>query len=62
MEQQDLARAMDGLRQDGDGGLERRQGLGIPLARQLIESHDGTFQITSRRGVGTTVAIELPRS
>ena len=33
-----LARAIEGIKVSADGkGVERRQGLGLPLARQLIE-------------------------
>ena len=39
---------------------ERRTGLGIPLARQLIEGHDGRLEIVSRKGAGTTATIRLP--
>ncbi|MXO61494.1 sensor histidine kinase [Qipengyuania oceanensis] len=61
MAQDELARALDGLRAAPDGkGLERRQGLGIPLARQLIEAHDGTLEIVSKKGEGTTVTVRLP--
>ena len=61
MAQDELSRALDGLRRSPDGsGLERRQGLGIPLARQLIEAHDGTLEIVSKKGEGTTVTIRLP--
>ncbi len=42
----------------GDGG--RKQGLGIHLARQLVEAHGGTLDILSRKGEGTTVTIALP--
>jgi signal transduction histidine kinase len=37
------------------------QGLGLPLARQLIESHGGTLALDSKAGEGTTVVITLPR-
>lgn len=61
MEQDELARALDGLRPSPDGkGLERRTGLGIPLARQLVEAHGGTLEIVSRKGLGTTATITLP--
>lgn len=61
MAQDELSRALDGLRPTADGkGLERRSGLGIPLARQLVEAHDGTLQIVSRKGLGTTATIKLP--
>jgi signal transduction histidine kinase len=60
MTTQELARALGGLAPARDGTPERRSGLGIPLARQLIEAHDGTFEIASRKGVGTTATIRLP--
>jgi PAS domain S-box-containing protein len=46
-----------------DAGLERRYegtGLGLPLARSLIELHGGALQIDSEKGRGTTVTITLP--
>jgi len=46
-----------------DAGLERRHegtGLGLPLARSLIELHGGALQIESERGRGTTVTVTLP--
>lgn len=61
MSQADLARALDGVRPAVDGRVaERRQGLGIPLARQLIEAHGGTVEFLSRVHAGTTVTIKLP--
>ena len=56
-----LARALDGLRISVDGkAIERRQGLGLPLARQLIEAHAGTLELLSEPGQGTAAIIELP--
>ena len=61
----DNGRGMDAdelrrLQQGGaiDGG--RKQGLGIPLARQLVEAHGGTLEILSQLGEGTSVIIALP--
>ncbi len=55
----ELARAQGGLK-PSEGAPERRTGLGIPLARQLIAAHDGTLEIASRKGAGTTATIRLP--
>ncbi|UOR15111.1 sensor histidine kinase [Qipengyuania aquimaris] len=61
MSQHELARALEGIRMSADGkGIERRQGLGIPLARQLVEAHGGTLEIQSRKNAGTTATITLP--
>ncbi len=35
-------------------------GLGLPLAKSLVELHGGTFVMTSQVGQGTRVAIRLP--
>jgi signal transduction histidine kinase len=35
-------------------------GLGLPLCRKLVEAHGGTIAITSERGRGTTVQLDLP--
>jgi signal transduction histidine kinase len=60
MTTQELARAQGGLKAGKDGSPERRSGLGIPLARQLIEAHDGSLELTSRKGAGTAATIRLP--
>jgi signal transduction histidine kinase len=46
-----------------DGGLARKYegtGLGLPITRALTELHDGTLDIDSVVGQGTTVRITLP--
>jgi signal transduction histidine kinase len=60
MSAQELALAQGGVKPGGEGAPERRTGLGIPLARQLIAAHDGTLEIVSRKGAGTTATIRLP--
>jgi len=61
MKPSELARALDGYRIGPDGKPEgRRGGLGLPLARQLIEAHGGRLEMTSEKGTGTTATINLP--
>jgi two-component system cell cycle sensor histidine kinase PleC len=45
-----------------DTGFNRRHdgtGLGLPLARSLVELHGGSLRIDSEKGRGTTVAVLL---
>ncbi len=37
-------------------------GLGLPLARKLVEAMDGQIAMTSEAGVGTTVSVRLARA
>ena len=58
----DLARVFDPFTQL-DARLARRfpgAGLGLYLARALVESHDGTLALTSTPGAGTVAEIRLP--
>ncbi len=56
-----LARALEGIKVSADGkSVERRQGLGLPLARQLIEAHGGTLELISEPGQGTAAIVDLP--
>lgn len=48
-----------------DGRLAREHegtGLGLPLARRLIELHGGSLRVHSEKGCGTTVTVTLPAS
>ncbi|MCK0128585.1 PAS domain-containing sensor histidine kinase [Erythrobacter sp. F6033] len=60
MASDELERALDGGRSAEDSDTEKRTGLGIPLARQLVAAHGGLLEITSEEGVGTTAIIHLP--
>ncbi|MBV9686469.1 MAG: PAS domain S-box protein, partial [Alphaproteobacteria bacterium] len=48
-----------------DGGLARvheGSGLGLPLARKLVELHGGSLTLRSEKGRGTTATVLLPSS
>ncbi len=60
MRPSELARALDGYRLAGSDGREGKRGLGLPLARQLIEAHGGRLEIQSEKGAGTTATVKLP--
>ena len=56
-----LARALEGLKVSADGRtVERRQGLGLPLVRHVMEAHGGTLELISEPGAGTSAIVTLP--
>jgi signal transduction histidine kinase len=60
---EDLPRIAEPFEQ-GDSSLSRSYeglGLGIPLARALIQLHGGDIDIESELGQGTTVRVILPK-
>jgi PAS domain S-box-containing protein len=40
--------------------INQGTGLGLPLARRLVELHDGALLLESKVGVGTTATVMLP--
>lgn len=64
MEPDAIPRALEPFRQI-EQDLSRRydgSGLGLPLAKQLVELHGGELAIMSEPGKGTTVSVSLPAS
>ena len=62
MDPEEIPRALQPFGQV-DNSLARTHGgtgLGLPLAKRLVELHGGTMAIDSARGKGTTVAFVLP--
>ncbi len=55
---EDLPRVFDPFFTKGKG--ERGTGLGLFIAKQVVEDHDGRIEIESRLGQGTTVQVHLP--
>jgi signal transduction histidine kinase len=50
--------------QQVDSSLSRRYqglGIGLPLAKRLLDLHGGELQIASEPGAGTTMTVILPR-
>ncbi|MGN6269290.1 MAG: PAS-domain containing protein [Sphingomonas sp.] len=50
--------ARPGLTATGEPAL----GLGLPLAKRVVEAHGGTIGLVSEPGEGTLITIELPRT
>jgi signal transduction histidine kinase len=64
MKPHDIPVALEPFRQV-DNALSRAYdgtGLGLPLAKMLIEMHGGTLTLESILDIGTTVTVTLPRS
>ena len=49
--------------QTGDNLVLRQEGtgLGLPLAKKMMEEHGGTLEIVSSKGQGTTVTVSFPK-
>ena len=59
---EDIPKALTPFEQIG-GLLDRQHegtGLGLPLAKSLVEQHGGSLDLQSEVGVGTTVTVRLP--
>ncbi|WP_339085645.1 HAMP domain-containing sensor histidine kinase [Hyphomicrobium sp. ghe19] len=62
MTEEEIAIAMTPFGQV-DGGRSRWRegaGLGLPIAKALVELHGGSLELRSKKGTGTEVVINLP--
>jgi len=59
---QDLPRIFEPFWQNEAYRRQTKEGIGLGLAitHRLIQAHDGTIEVESREGEGTTVTIHLP--
>lgn len=57
----DLPSVFEPYHRGGDTRGARGTGLGLPVARELVERMGGTISIESKEGTGSTVRIELAR-
>ncbi|MEO8723020.1 MAG: PAS-domain containing protein, partial [Sphingobium sp.] len=61
MDARTQARAFDRFGAMAAGERSEALGLGLPLARQLIETHGGKLSLLSEVGHGTVLTMEIPR-
>jgi signal transduction histidine kinase len=64
MDPTDIAKALEKFGQAERGDLAQSgegTGLGLPLAKGLVEAHGGSLNIDSQAGVGTTVTVSFPK-
>lgn len=61
MDARTQARAFDRFSRMSDDSRGESLGLGLPLARQLVEAHGGKLTLLSEPGEGTLLTMELPR-
>ena len=60
MSEGEIAQAMEPFRQIKAAKPGTGNGLGLPLARALVEANNATMSIKSRKNEGTLVEIVLP--
>lgn len=64
MNEEEMARALTPFGQNGNrfSGRHDGTGLGLPLAKAMLELHGGTLSLSSAPEAGTTVTMSLPAS
>jgi two-component system, OmpR family, sensor kinase len=59
---EELERIFERFRRGGNAAAmnEEGLGLGLPVAKAIVEAHKGRIEMASRLGEGTTVTVALP--
>ena len=62
MTEKEIAKSMEQFGQVDRSTNKEMQGtgLGLPLTQSLVHLHGGTMEISSEKGVGTTVRVKMP--
>jgi len=60
--EESLERVFDRFVSESRGSRHRGTGLGLPIVKSLVELHEGTLELSSKPGAGTTVTVRLPES
>lgn len=55
-----LAKIFDRFYQVDSSRSKGKAGLGLSIAKSIVENHGGTIHVTSQPGLGTTFTIQLP--
>ena len=42
-------------------GKEEGTGLGLAIVKQIVDDHEGTIELETESGVGTTFTISIPQ-
>jgi len=60
MDEQDLSQIFDEFQVSDLAHHTEGQGLSLAIARQVAIAHDGTIDVASQKGCGTTITVKLP--